>query len=78
MEKRFVNIKSVNNTNNVGAYLSSYLIDMPKKDYDKQSFKLVLNANIVKHEDSDGKVKKYVKGARLPLYPAGIHIFPLV
>lgn len=70
----FVNIKSVQNTNNVGAYLSGYLIDMPESDYLKQQYALV-NPNVVEHEDSEGLTKRYVKGARLPLYPAGMHIF---
>lgn len=68
-----VYVESIDNISNVGAYLSSYLVDMPLSDYKKADYK-ILNPEI-KEVELDGKKKKYVKGARLNMYPSGMHIF---
>lgn len=63
----FVTIKSLQNVDNIGAYLSAYLadIDVPD-DYN--------NADVVIKE-INGEQKKFIKGARLAFYPAGVNIF---
>lgn len=62
----FVKITSVKNCDNIGAYLSAYLGDVPLIEYDgdKSPFLPV----------KEVKEKKYVKGGRLHLYPVGTNI----
>lgn len=62
----FVNVRSLKNVDNIGAYLSAYLADVevPMSNADGQI-----------KEFPDGTKKKYVKGARLCLYPPGMNIY---
>lgn len=72
----FVSVKSLDNIDNVGAYLTAYLGDMElseaiENNLDTQSVKAV---EVI--DDSGVKqTKKYVKGARLYMYPAGFHLY---
>lgn len=72
----FVTVKRLDDVDNVGAYLTAYLGDMeltecelPRIDKDQ--------VKEVEYTDENGNKasKRYVKGARLHMYPAGFHIF---
>lgn len=60
----FVSIKSLSKVDNVGAYLSAYLTNIPVTD----------GANI-SEEDLENIEKKYIKGGRLVYYPAGMNLY---
>lgn len=66
----FVKVRAVDNCDDMGAYLCAYLTDLEFDDFsiDDQTKVKVIN-------DTDGAPKRVIKGARLPLYPAGMHIF---
>jgi hypothetical protein len=76
---RFVTVKRLDDVDNVGAYLTAYLGDMEFNEAleagaltsDK------LNIKQVDYIDDNGtlKSKKYIKGARLRLYPAGFNLY---
>lgn len=74
--------KAVNNCDNVGAYFSAYLADMPLEDVerltDEEKQKVMANSQIVEKTFTDEKElikqKKFIKGARLYLYPPGMNI----
>lgn len=57
------------NIDNIGAYLSAYLGDIPIEDDPKNSQNLPIMAKEV-----EGKEKKFIKGGRLHLYPTGMNI----
>lgn len=63
----FVNVRKLQNVDNIGAYLSAYLGDV---EVPLDSPKL----GVVK-EFPDGTKKKFVKGGRLHLYPPGMNIY---
>ena len=73
----FTKIKSVQDVDNIGAYFSAYLSDMPLDDLKNVSgipLNKIVEKNII--EDNGKKIgKKFVKGARLSLYPAGMNIY---
>lgn len=64
----FVWINRLNELDNIGAYLTAYLADIPLNDTD------VVNGEIVEKE-INGVSKKIVKGGRLYLYPVGINLY---
>ncbi len=72
-KKGFVSIKKLDNVDNVGVYLTAYLGDMSLTDCKKNGIKY--KKTDLKNVDVDGKSKKYVKGARLSMYPPKFHIF---
>lgn len=70
---KIVKTQSLNNIDNVGAYLSAYLsdieltednVDIAYRDETKVQTKKV-----------DGKEKKFIKGGRLHMYPPGMKLF---
>lgn len=64
----FVKIKKLDSIDNVGAYLTAYLGDIDLEG--------ALNAKTAENGKISAKNgKSYVKGGRLPLYPAQMHIF---
>ena len=74
----FVNIKSLNNCDNVGAYLTAYLGDMSLEEYKKAKPKGHWQGEIKDcsvRENGKKVIKKILKGARLHFYPAGFRIF---
>lgn len=74
----FVTIKKLDDVDNVGAYLTAYLGDMELDEADKIGIHdPSAEQKEVEYKDEDGnlKKKKYVKGARLVMYPPGFHIF---
>lgn len=66
----FVKIKKVDDCDNVGAYLSAYLGDLDVDDDRPGSELKEVTAQVGSSEK-----KRVVKGARLALYPPGMHIF---
>ena len=68
-----VKVKHLNNVDNIGAYLSAYLTDLPLNDKDVAS--AMLSGKKVTEKEIDGKTKRFVKGGRLYLYPSGMNFF---
>lgn len=66
----FVNVRGLKNMSidNIGAYLTAYLADIPLNDFEAKN----LNSSY-SIKDIDGK--KYVKGGRLILYPKGMNLY---
>lgn len=62
----FVNVQSLKDVDNIGAYLSAYLGDMEVK---------AGTEGAVEKTTRDGKKKAILKGERLKLYPAGMNIY---
>ena len=81
----FVSIKQPKNCDNLGAYFSGYLADMPEEelmmlgDREQTEARAMAaaggNTEAVEKLDADGKSKKVLKGARMALYPPGINIY---
>lgn len=75
----FTKIKAVHGCDNIGAYFSAYLADMPLEDFQKVEKPDVGGVYRVKElsddEGSEGKKKAFVKGGRLHLYPSGMNIY---
>lgn len=76
----FTKIKAVHGCDNIGAYFSAYLADMPLEDFQKSD--IAHNGNIyevkecaVSDDGTEGKTKAFVKGARLHFYPSGMNIY---
>lgn len=69
----FVTVKRLENVDNVGAYLTAYLGDMEIESDTEASGANIKTVEYV--EDGIKKSKKYVKGARLYLYPPQFHMF---
>lgn len=68
----FVNVKAVKNVDNIGAYFSAYLADVAIDDFEEGSLP---EDRVVEKVSEDGRtLKKYIKGGRLHLYPAGMKI----
>lgn len=74
----FVNVKAVSNVDDVGAYLSAYLTDL-EMDESQDSTAYSDDCKVVEKvvPDDEGKMvsKKFIKGARLYLYPSGMNIY---
>lgn len=73
----FVKARKLDNVDNVGAYLTAYLADIPLDELTPSEVGRACTVKEVDTLDENGKpVKKRVlKGARLSMYPAGMHIF---
>jgi hypothetical protein len=75
----FTKTKSVKNCDNIGAYFSAYLGDVPVDEYlEARKNGCKLHGDVVEKEitDDEGYVKKkqFIKGGRLSLYPAKMNI----
>lgn len=78
----FTRTKGVTSCDNIGAYFSAYLADMPLSDFEKLDLSDQAAASryitdiVEKTIDEDGVSipKKFVKGARLFMYPPGMNI----
>lgn len=68
-----VTIKGLDNIDNVGAYLSAYLIDMELTEENVSLFSQGSYEVAVK--EIDGEQKRIVKGGRLHMYPPGLNIY---
>lgn len=78
----FTKTKALHDCDNVGAYFSAYLGDMPLEDVERlpegEKEKALSGSTILDKEFRDEqdrtKKKKFVKGGRLYLYPPGMNI----
>lgn len=73
----FTNTRKIDNVDNVGAYLSAYLGDLPFEEAKQMGINTEYAPyKTLEVEDENGNKisKKFIKGGRLPLYPAGVHI----
>ena len=78
----FTKTKALHDCDNVGAYFSAYLGDMPLEDVERlpeaEKEKALSHSTILDKEFQDEqdrtKTKKFVKGGRLYLYPPGMNI----
>lgn len=80
----FVKITSLNNVDNVGAYLTAYLGDIPLDELcdilnvSEEQKKLLNGQN---NDNSNGNIKvdcngkKYIKGGRLHFYPSNMNLY---
>lgn len=69
----FVRIESIKNVDNIGAYLSAYLADVELTD---DTFRIAVKEDLeVVEKEIDGETKRFIKGGRLNMYPAGINIY---
>ena len=75
----FVTVRRLDDVDNVGAYLTAYLGDMELSEASNADMEVSYCKGIkeVVYEDENGEKqsKKYIKGARLCMYPPGFHIF---
>ena len=71
----FVTIKKLEDVDNVGAYLTAYLGDMELSEALQIGIKSGDVKEITFQEDGITKSKRYVKGARLVMYPPKFNIF---
>lgn len=76
----FTTTKAVNNCDNIGAYFSAYLSDMPldeaKANVDINTWHKIKQLPLEEKEVEENGIKvkkKILKGARLYLYPTGMH-----
>lgn len=70
--------KKVDNVDNVGAYLTAYLGDIPLEEFDKlkdEGVNFTGENHNIKECEVDGVKKKMVKGARLHMYPPGFNLY---
>lgn len=69
--------KNINSADNLCAYLTAYLADMPIDElpdtYDLSQAQIA-EKNVL-DENGNFVIKKFLKGARLALYPTGLHIY---
>ena len=78
----FTSCKALYDCDNVGAYFSAYLADMPVDDLERltedEKKKALSGCTILEKTFTDeqdrSKTKKFVKGGRLYLYPPGMNI----
>lgn len=79
----FTSTKQLHDCDNAGAYFSAYLADMPLDEYVQldaaERDSDFSGSSVVEKEfvdaDDQRKMKKFVKGGRLGLYPAGMQIY---
>ncbi|WP_134643657.1 rolling circle replication-associated protein [Weissella cibaria] len=69
----FVKLRRPTMADNLGAYLTAYLGDMPLSEV--ESLGMAYKQDMVQVKGAKGHQKKFVKGARLSLYPAGMKYF---
>lgn len=75
----FVTVKRLDDVDNVGAYLTAYLGDMEVNEAIEAGTIGTSNIEVkeVNYIDDDGQAqkKRYIKGARLALYPPGFNLY---
>lgn len=71
--KGFVTVKKLDDVDNVGAYLTAYLGDMECPD--NETFPDGVTKTVEFEENGIKKTKKFIKGARLCLYPPQFNLY---
>lgn len=78
-KKGFVTVRQLDNVDNVGAYLTAYLGDMELHEAYKSNYPVGSGNGIksveVTDENGNKQTKRYIKGARLHLYPPKFNIY---
>ena len=78
-KKGFVTVKRLDDVDNVGAYLTAYLGDMELTEATEAGISVHTAKGIkeVEYQDENGEkqTKKYIKGARLYMYPPKFNIY---
>jgi len=69
----FVTIKSLNDVDNIGAYLSAYLTDIELNE--QTVITAIQEQSEIETKLVDGVEKKFIKGGRLHMYPPGMNMF---
>jgi hypothetical protein len=69
----YVRIKSLNEVDNIGAYLSAYLADVELTD--DNALQTAIQGQEVTVKVVEGQEKKFIKGGRLHMYPPGMNIY---
>lgn len=69
----WVKTKRLKSVDNIGAYLSAYLTDLPIHDDNVAS--AMVNGKKVIEKEIDGNTKRFIKGGRLHMYPVGFNFF---
>lgn len=73
-QQGFVTVKKLEDVDNIGAYITAYLCDVPLNEFEPDGEQHEIKEVIV---NVDGQLtsKKYVKGGRLHLYPAKMNFY---
>ena len=71
----FVTVKRLDNVDNVGAYLTAYLGDMELTEAREHGITRGEVKTVEYEENGEQKSKRYIKGARLFMYPPKFNIF---
>lgn len=74
-QQGFVTVKKLEDCDNIGAYLTAYLTDVPLEEYEGSFYDTDIKIAEVTQEDGSKVSKKLVKGARLNLYPAKMNFY---
>lgn len=80
-QQGFVTVKKLDNVDNVGAYITAYLCDVPMDEGDRLGINTKnlkpwqIKEAEIKQEDGSTVKKKYIKGARLNLYPNKMNFY---
>lgn len=76
-KKGFVNVQKLDNVDNVGAYLTAYLgdIEFNEKLDNKVSGNQIKTVELTDEVTGEKVLKKYIKGGRLHMYPAGFNMY---
>lgn len=74
-QQGFVTVKKLDSCDNVGAYLTAYLCDVPVEEYEGTYKERDLKTAQVTLEDGSTAEKKLVKGARLNMYPPKMNFY---
>lgn len=78
-KRGFVTVKRLDDVDNVGAYLTAYLGDMELTEAREAGVSAAVCKGIkeVEYEDENGtkQTKKYIKGARLYMYPPKFNLY---
>ena len=78
-KRGFVTVKRLDDVDNVGAYLTAYLGDMELTEAREAGVSEFVCKGIkeVEYEDENGtkQTKKYIKGARLYMYPPKFNLY---
>jgi len=70
---KIVSTKSLENIDNIGAYLSAYLTDVELTD--NTLLKAVEENRLIETKIVEGQEKKFIKGGRLHMYPPGMNLY---
>lgn len=72
----FVSVKSLENVDNIGAYLTAYLGDMELEEYQNAGLALKDGMSVKFLDDTaTGTPKAIIKGARLQFYPPNFNLY---